>query len=939
VRVSALLLPAALGGAALGILAADAGVPLAGSLALPLVALVVAGLGVAPLLTRKLQTATLLLVVVGAAALLGAWRGVSAAMPSGPQSVSSLVGREGTWTGTLTDDPRPRAERQQLVIDDVRLVAKDSLRPVRGRILVWLPRTVALAVGDTVRITARLDEPQDFDGFAYREYLARQRIGAIARAFDATVVGHRISPLVAITASARRWLLGGLNDIVPEPEAALGAGILLGVRAGIAPEVSDAFAAAGLTHVVAISGWNIAIVAALIAALLRPLGKRRGGRPIASACTIAAIGGYVLLTGASPSVVRAALMAGAILLARLEGSPAHAASALMLAALGMLIVAPPVLWDVGFQLSLLATAGLIVFAGPIERRLEGWPPLLRDPLALTAAAQLATLPVILGNFERLSLVAPLANIVVTPIVPLAMLASAIAAVVGALDAAVHVPVLGDAATWLGAGWAWLTLRAMILAGTTAAALPFASVPWQPPGWLLAAWYPMLGAGWLAARRRARSVGATKPELGLAPAPPPRQTHIPVDLVRRILRPRWIVLASVALLGAISLASLPDGRLHLTALDIGQGDAILVESPTGRTVLIDGGPDPDVTLRRLGANLPFFERRIDLMLLTHPHQDHIAGLVEVMARFKVGMLVHAGIPFDNPAYPRLLTDAAHEAGLRLVLGRAGQRLQIDRTTSLEILYPTAADAAGALPDGDINNGSIVAVLRTGAFVALLTGDAEAPVEARLADRGLLGPVDVLKVGHHGSRSGTTARLIELTRPAAALISVGTDNDYGHPAAVTLATLGAQPRLMVHRTDLEGDLEVTSDGRAFNVRTPIGADPSRPVHAAVADPGSIGPWLFRSTRGAPRAPPECPSTPRWFRRSGRTRGSRDRRSRPGRGRNDRCRWGSGHPAPRSASSTQRRWRRSIPRSARSRSRAPPGRFRGGQSSTGRHPRLAT
>ncbi len=210
-----------------------------------------------------------------------------------------------------------------------------------------------------------------------------------------------------------------------------------------------------------------------------------------------------------------------------------------------------------------------------------------------------------------------------------------------------------------------------------------------------------------------------------------------------------------MLGAISLASLPDGRLHLTALDIGQGDAILVESPSGRTVLIDGGPDPDRTLRRLGANLPFFERRIDVMLLTHPHQDHIAGLVEVMARFRVGMLIHAGIPFDNPAYPRLLTDAGREAGLRLVLGRAGQRLTIDPTTSLEILYPTAADVAGPLPDGDINNGSIVALLRSGAFVALLTGDAEAPVEGRLADRGLLGPVDVLKVGHHGSRSGTTA----------------------------------------------------------------------------------------------------------------------------------------------------------------------------------------
>ncbi|MDQ2935219.1 MAG: ComEC family competence protein, partial [Chloroflexota bacterium] len=502
-RGTALLLPAALGGVALGVLAADAGIPLAGSIAAPLAAVAAGGLAAAPLMRPGPRAVTIALLLAASASLLGAWRSGATNLPTGPDSVSALVGREWTWTGMLTDDPRPRGERQQVVLDDLLLLRPDHTRPVRGRILVWLPRSVELAVGERVRITSRLVQPQDFDGFAYREYLARQGIGAIARAFEVAVVGSQISPPAAITASARHWLLTGLNDLVPEPEAALGAGILLGVRAGIAPEVADAFATAGLTHVVAISGWNIAIVAALVAAFLRPMAKRPGGRWLASVSTIAAIVGYVVLTGGSPSVVRAALMAGAILLARLGGAAAHAASALMLAALGMLLVAPPVLWDVGFQLSLLATAGLIVFAGPIERRLKGWPTLLREPLALTAAAQLATLPVILGNFERLSLVAPLANVVVTPIVPLAMLASAIAAVVGAFDAAIHLPLLGDAAAWLAGGWAWLTLRAMILAGSTAAALPFASIPWQPPGWLLAGWYPMLAAGWLVIARRQR----------------------------------------------------------------------------------------------------------------------------------------------------------------------------------------------------------------------------------------------------------------------------------------------------------------------------------------------------------------------------------------------------------------------------------------------------
>ena len=266
--------------------------------------------------------------------------------------------------------------------------------------------------------------------------------------------------------------------------------------------MSDAFARAGLTHIVAISGWNIAIVAALIGGLTRPLEKHRGGRWLAAILASSAVTGYVLLTGASPSVVRAALMAGALLVARFGGSRAHAASALASAALVMLIAAPAVLWDVGFQLSALATAGLIGFASPLEARLASWPGWLREPMALTLAAQLATLPVLLTTFGRLSLVAPLANVVVVPLVPLVMAACALAAPIGALDAAIHLPVIGDVATWMAGGIAWLILRVMVLAGQAAASLPFASVPLAVPAWLALPWYGGLGLAWRHLQRTA-----------------------------------------------------------------------------------------------------------------------------------------------------------------------------------------------------------------------------------------------------------------------------------------------------------------------------------------------------------------------------------------------------------------------------------------------------
>ena len=504
--------------------------------------------------------------------------------------------------------------------------------------------TPAAAIVLRIRTTAEL--PEDFDGFAYREYLARQGVGAIGRPRYAEVVEGAAGPS-AMLAGTRAALLAGLNAIVPEPEAALGAGILLGVRASIAPEINDAFAAAGLTHVVAISGWNIAIVAALVAAMARPLERRPGGRWTTALFAAGTVGCYVVLTGASPSVVRAALMAGAMLVARLGGSRAHAASALGLAALVMLLAAPAVLWDVGFQLSLLATGGLIWFGAAIERRLPGWPAWIREPVALTLAAQLTTLPVILVNFERLSLVAPIANVLVVPFVPIAMLFSAMASLAGMVDAAlVHPVVIGDALTWVAGGAAWLVLRVIVVLGTSVASLPFAAVDVSLPPPFAIAWLPILGlASWAlggraasdrpSAAASARCRGGDRPPRA-APAPDRRWSS--GDPAGRHASPHGRT-----------------AHLHVTALDIGQGDAILVEAPSGATMLVDGGPDPELTLRRLGARLPFFARRIDLLVLSHPHQDHVAGLVEVLARFRVGTLLHAGIGFENAAHDHLMAD--------------------------------------------------------------------------------------------------------------------------------------------------------------------------------------------------------------------------------------------------------------------------------------------
>jgi competence protein ComEC len=237
------------------------------------------------------------------------------------------------------------------------------------------------------------------------------------------------------------------------------------------------------------------------------------------------------------------------------------------------------------------------------------------------AAQITTLPVILLNFERFSLIAPVANVLVVPLVPLVMLTSAVAGLTGA--AAATLPLVGDLLAWAAGGAAWLYLRLMVLAGQGAAAVPLASLDVTAPGWLAAVWYPAL----IVARHR---IAGTPRELSRAD-----EALCVGGFATRIGRPLPLTAATLLVVGALTFLTRPDGRLHLVALDIGQGDAILIVAPSGRTALIDGGPDPDLTMRRLGEQLPFWQRRLDVLVLSHPHEDHVAGLVPALERFVVG----------------------------------------------------------------------------------------------------------------------------------------------------------------------------------------------------------------------------------------------------------------------------------------------------------------
>jgi competence protein ComEC len=646
--------------------------------------------------------------------------------------------------------------------------------------LLGLALAVAIAAAAAALALASTNAPR-------RVLWAAVAVVAVGTAMRAFIVPPALGIVSDPRVEALRAALGApLRALVPEPESALLMGIVLGERAGIGRDLREAFAATGTAHLLAISGSNMTLVAAAVSVALRG-----HARPVlVAAATVLALAAYTVLVGPQPSVARAALMAGVASLGLALGRRGAAANALGAAVAVMLVIDPRALEDVGFLLSVAATAGLIAWERPIARRLGKLPPLIAGGLAATVAASAPTIPIVAAVFGRISLVSPLANLVAVPLFAPIMLFGAVTAAVGAV-----VP----AAAWPLAMAAYASAAALRHIVELGAAVPLASIA-VPAGIPTGAAVTLgLAAGWVAARRVAARVrGALRhistPRLAF---PRPRvEAALPGSAIA------LCVLALVA--GAITTSAFPRPsgfRLHL--LDVGQGDAFLLESD-GRYALIDGGPDPSLLLRRLGEVLPPWHRRIDLVALTHEHADHGNGLLAVLDRYDVGLALEpagmAEVPLTQAWWERL---ARGRVPRRAVAAGAVVRFG---STTLRVLAP-GRDRRVAVP-------SLVVRASQGPSSILFMGDAtdDAIADLLLAPDALAARVYVPP--HHGSDTAHARALVAAVRPAAAVISVGAVNRYGHPTPATLAALETLP---VYRTDRYGTVVLTLDADPLVVRT--------------------------------------------------------------------------------------------------------------------------
>ncbi len=676
----------------------------------------------------------------------------------------ALRGEAGTRValeGHLTAEPRR----------DPRGVSAPLETP-HGRVLVRSPELDGMSAGDGARAAGPLIEPDPFESA-----LLRRRGMALALEADRVepTGGHR-GGIQGRVDAIRERAEDALGRGMPEREAALARGFVLGQDDAIDPRTREDFRRSGLAHLLAVSGQNVILLCLLAWPLLALAGLTLRSRLVA---LIALVALYVPVTGAGPSIQRAGLMGAAGLVAALAGRPSSRWYALLLAAAATLALDPRACVDVGWQLSFAAVIGIFAWTKRLAALLDGGRPpgsprrAVAEGVAMSIAATVATAPLMAHHFGTVSAGTLIANLLALPAVAPAMWLGMLAAIAGQVPwlpveplnalGSLCLAYIAQVARWLGEpSWA---LREVGLRG---------------PGVLAAAYAGLAAAMELALRWARRRTG---------------------------LRAAGVALGFGLLALAVTVALIaarpggpgppPADTLRVAVLDVGQGDAILLDPPRGDPILVDAGPP--------GAGLPGALRalgveRLAAAVITHDQSDHAGGLAELAGSMPVGRLV---LGVRSPG----LESAAASNSVEVVPLAEGGEVGSGELR-LAVLWPPRERLALGAGD-DPNASSLVLLAEWRHFSMLLPGDAEAelaPLEP--------GPVDVLKVAHHGSADEGLASLLRTSVPHLAVISVGDDNSYGHPAPETLADLG-EAGVPAARTDLEGDVMIEADASGWRL----------------------------------------------------------------------------------------------------------------------------
>ena len=746
-------------------------------LIVPIVIGTIGSLGVLFWFTRSIskRDRALLIGVFTIGLLIGAGRYWS--VGPGANSIANEVGKDVVVEGRIIGADL-KDDGVTYTVDSLSIEAHSN--PGRAdRILVDAPISSVGKIGDRIRASCVLEEPQPFDGFAYDRFLAAKSVYAICRLSSAPFTFAPAGPSISDTfymtiGTIHEFVDHKVRSILPEPQATLLLGLLMGENA-FSETWKTIFRETGTSHIVAASGYNVAVVADLALILLVTLGLyRRQAYPI----VLMMIGGFVIIAGAGAAVIRAGVMGVLALTSRHIGRHTSPRNIIALTIAVMLLVEPRLLRDdVGFQLSVAATIGLIVLTDRIAPFLKRIPTSfgVRESLASTLAATISTLPITLVSFGSLSVVAPFVNMLVLPFIPFAMALGAGSVLVSSI-----VPSIG---VWIALP-AWTALVTMTGVIAQFAHLPFASVPIPPTIAIVAS---MIGLA-VAASMIRKLHPAFERDLDSW-----HWEHIRFIIGAFIL----LFIVNIGIIG-IHGERWNTKSVHVWVFDVGQGDGIYLDG-ADRDIVIDGGPTRFGMVEKLSTVRFPWERHIDVVVATHPHADHVIGLIGLIGTYSVGEILDSGTHYSAPA-----AEAFAAVAPNAIPATPHHAFTLSPDATLKILWPP--DATTDLAASNVHDRSIIALLQVGEKKMLFTGDAEDEIETQLLDHpDLAGGIDVLKVGHHGSDTSSSLDFLQVLQPAIAVISVGADNSYDHPTPFTIGRLesvGAQ----ILRTDQIGDVLV-------------------------------------------------------------------------------------------------------------------------------------
>ena len=733
--------------------------------------------------------------------------------------------------GVVDGDPEITSHSIRFTLKASEIRMGDERHAISGGVQVYAPRFSSLVesrdfpyyrYGDCFLMQGELEgrplvsAGQEDELAGYWDYLARHGIYSVAYYPDIELIAEGCGFKPVEWLYDFRYLLSqSLASALPEPHGSLSRGLLLGMRGDIPESLLEDFSETGLRHIMAISGLHISIIAGVFLSIGVWLFGRR--RLFYIALPLVAVWLYVLMSGARPSALRAGIMASLFLAADVVGRQRNAPVALTFAAAIMVGISPLVLWDISFQLSFLAMVGLTLLT-PLFRNLgrrmiakvigDGWgvgiAVVVTDSFSVSLGAILVTLPLVAYSFHLLSLTTLPATFIALPVLPVIIGVSFLVAVIGiwTLPAAC---VLG----WMD----WLFISYLILVVERFAALPFVSIStdfWEAP--IVWGYYIILALviGFVAHRKRMKDIASQLNEMT-------RKAGSVVFRVADRIPMMWALISLVVVVILIWTAVfvVPNDELQVSILDVGQGDAILIQKGS-RQIVIDGGPDPEKMCLELGEEMPFWDRNIDLLVLTHPQDDHLAGLVEVLRRYNVKQVLESGLEYEISVYTEWLK-LIEEKDVVCTQARVGLRIDVGEGTIIDVLHPSDEFMEDANPD--VNDSSVVLRLTQGDISFLFTGDIEERAERSILHRNRDGlNVTVLKVAHHGSSSSTSERFLNVIEPQVAVISVGEGNRFGHPDARVMERLAERiGDDNIYLTSEHGTITFTTDGEKLWVET--------------------------------------------------------------------------------------------------------------------------